>query len=76
MWWLRKIGSPCWKAKRPREGMALEGSDRRTDPLLDNLDLVIERLDAMSSRLNVLMTAVITNTVAIVGLIATVLLTG
>ena len=54
----------------------MEDSARCPDPLLDSMDRMIERLDAMSSRLNVLTGTIITQTIAIVGLIATVLLTG
>ena len=44
--------------------------------MLDSINRVIERLDDVNSRLNVVTAAIVTQTIAIVGLIATVLLIG
>ena len=70
------MGASCEQLAEVGSENRMGDSDRHADPMLDSLDRVIERLDNMNSRLNVVTAAIITQTIAIVGLIATVLLTG
>ena len=70
------MGASCEQPQTVGSENRMDDSDRHADPMLDSINRVIERLDDVNSRLNVVTAAIVTQTIAIVGLIATVLLIG